>query len=188
MESRHYGLSIQESTQQILAGCFPRCAPFLTISSLYCYQWDSTRAFLPSFQVSVPYWLTIPGPVNLKCHVRTSKTEPLVDEVELIGVNSHYAHVRYPDGRETTESTRHLAPCGEPTDRLTPSVPIEPDPHTVSTPDSSEMEGIPAPPSTPDPVVPLRWSERSRNQVDRLFIHFLRKGWNAVIEDWTAWI
>ena len=64
---------------------------------------------------SVPSWLTIPVPVYLKRHVRTSKTEPLVDEIELIGENSHYAHVRYPD---TTVSTRHLAPCGEPTDHL----------------------------------------------------------------------
>ena len=110
----------------------------------------------------------------------TSKTEPLVYEVELIGENSHYAYVRYPDGRETTVSTRHLAPCGEPTDHFPPSVPIQPgpslegelDPHSMSTPDFSEMEGVPAPPSTPDPDVPLRWSERTRNPVDRLVLHF----------------
>ena len=53
-------------------------------------------------------WLTIPGPVYLKRHVCTSKMELLVNEVELIGSNSHYAHVRYPDGRETTVSIRHL--------------------------------------------------------------------------------
>ncbi len=65
---------------------------------------------------SVASWLTIPGIVYmyLKCHVRTSKTEPLVDEVELIGANSHYAHVSYPDGRETTVSTRHPAPTNKP--------------------------------------------------------------------------
>ena len=97
--------------------------------------------------------------------------------VELIGENSHYDHVRYPNGRETTASTRHLADC------LPPSVPIqpgsslegEPDPHSMSTSDSSEVEGIPAPPSTPDPDVSLRWSERTRNLVDRLVLHFLRK-------------
>ena len=129
---------------------------------------------------SVPSWLTIPCPVYVKRHVRTCKTEPLVDEVELIGENSHYAHVRYPDGRETTVSTRHLAPCGEPTSLLLPSVPIqpgpslegEPDPHSVSTPDSSEMEGIPVLPSIPDPEVTLRQSERTRNPVDRLVLHF----------------
>ena len=65
---------------------------------------------------SVPSWLTIPGPVYLKCHVCTSKTEPLVNEVEFIGENSHYAHIRYPDGQETTVITRHQASCGEPMD------------------------------------------------------------------------
>ena len=84
---------------------------------------------------SVPSWLTIPGPVYLKHHVSTSKTEPLVDEVELIGANSRYAHIRYPDGRDTTVSTRHLASCGEPTDRLPPSVPIQPGPSLEREPD-----------------------------------------------------
>ena len=71
-------------------------------------------------------------------------------------------------------------PYGQPTDSLPSSVPIqpepslegEPDPNSVSTPDSSEMEGILAPHSTPDPDLPLRRSERTRNQVDRLVIHF----------------
>ena len=62
---------------------------------------------------AVPTWLTTPGPVFIKRHVRTSKTETLVDEVELLRANSNYAHIRYPDGRETTVSTKHLAPCGE---------------------------------------------------------------------------
>jgi len=44
--------------------------------------------------------------------VRQSKTEPLVDEVELLQANPSYAHVRFADGRETTVSTRHLAPLG----------------------------------------------------------------------------
>ena len=134
---------------------------------------------------SVPSWLTIPGHVYLKLHVHTSKMELLVDEVELIGANSHYAHVRYPDDREVTVSTRNLAPCGETMDCLPPSVQIqpgpslegEPDPHSVSTPDSSEMGGIPASPSTPDPDVPLRRSERTQNPVDRLVLHFWRKVW-----------
>eukprot|EP00794_Sanderia_malayensis_P010659 gene10659-11787_t len=51
-----------------------------------------------------------PGAVLLKRHVRTNKTEPLVDEVELLQANPHYAFVRYSDGRETTVSTKHLAP------------------------------------------------------------------------------
>ncbi|KAI3378313.1 hypothetical protein SNEBB_002032 [Seison nebaliae] len=58
---------------------------------------------------SVPSWLCSPGPVFLKRHIR-NKNDPLVDEVELLQANPQYAHVRYPDGRETTVSIRHLAP------------------------------------------------------------------------------
>ena len=62
---------------------------------------------------SVPSWLGTPGPIFIKRHVRTSKMDPLVDEVELLQANPHYAHVRYPDGRETTVATKHLAPQGQ---------------------------------------------------------------------------
>ena len=62
---------------------------------------------------SVPTWLLTPGSVLLKRHVRTSKSDPLVDEVELLQANPQYAHVRYADGRETTVSIRHLAPSGD---------------------------------------------------------------------------
>ncbi|KRX22778.1 hypothetical protein T07_6655 [Trichinella nelsoni] len=40
---------------------------------------------------------------------RTNKHDPLVEEVELL--DAKYAHVRLSDGRETTESLRHLAPA-----------------------------------------------------------------------------
>ncbi len=43
-----------------------------------------------------------------------TKHDPLVDEVELLEANSHYAHVRFPDGRESTVSTHHLAPYSLP--------------------------------------------------------------------------
>ena len=58
---------------------------------------------------SIPTWLASPGPVYIKRQVRTSKMDPLVDEVELLQANPHYVHVRYPDGRETTVATKHLA-------------------------------------------------------------------------------
>lgn len=38
-----------------------------------------------------------------------SKTNPLVEEVELLQANPHYAHVRHQNGEETTASIRHLA-------------------------------------------------------------------------------
>nr|XP_039250117.1 uncharacterized protein LOC120327823 [Styela clava] len=61
---------------------------------------------------SIPSWMSTPGPVLLKRYVRKSKTEPLVDEVELLEANPQYAHVRFPDGRETTVASKHLAPVG----------------------------------------------------------------------------
>jgi len=60
---------------------------------------------------SMPSWLCEKGKVLLRRHVRHSKFEPLVDEVELLQANPNYAHVRYADGHETTVSTRHLAPA-----------------------------------------------------------------------------
>ncbi len=49
-----------------------------------------------------------PGPVLLRRFVRTSKNDPLVDEVELTDVNPTYARVRYTDGRESSVSLRDL--------------------------------------------------------------------------------
>ena len=73
---------------------------------LFQYQRRSTTGN------SVPTWLSRPGEVVLmKRHVR-QKYDPLVDEVELLEANPQYAHVRLPDGRETTVSIRHLAPRG----------------------------------------------------------------------------
>ena len=40
----------------------------------------------------------------------------IVDQVELLQANPQFAYVRYPDGRETTGSIRHLAPAGESTE------------------------------------------------------------------------
>ena len=62
---------------------------------------------------SIPSWLATPGKVLLKRQVRNSKHDPLVDEVELVEANPHYAHVRTEDGRETTVSVKHLAPYGQ---------------------------------------------------------------------------
>lgn len=61
---------------------------------------------------SIPTWLAKSGPVLMKRHVRSSKYDPLVEEVELIEANPEYAYVRLPNGRETTVSTRDLAPQG----------------------------------------------------------------------------
>jgi hypothetical protein len=47
----------------------------------------------------------------LRRYVRKNKTEPLVDEVDLIDCNLTFAHVKYRDGRESTVSVQDLAPC-----------------------------------------------------------------------------
>ena len=60
----------------------------------------------------LPNWLTSPGPVLYRRHVRNSKFEPLVDEVKLLEANPKYAHIQFPDGREDTVALRHLAPRG----------------------------------------------------------------------------
>jgi len=62
---------------------------------------------------SLPAWLLQPGPVLARRNVRSSKYEPLVDEVELVEANPQYALIRYPNGRESTVSLRHLAPRGD---------------------------------------------------------------------------
>ena len=43
--------------------------------------------------------------------VRHSKTDPLVDEVQLMDVNPSYAYIRYSDGRESAVPLKDLSPC-----------------------------------------------------------------------------
>ena len=58
----------------------------------------------------VTRWLgCVNGSVLLRSHVLHSKTEPLVNEVELLRANPNYAHVRCADGHETTVLIRHLS-------------------------------------------------------------------------------
>jgi len=88
-----------------------------SIRSLLCTATNSTpheRMFNFSRRSTngktIPSWLMNPGPVLMKRPVRNSKYEPLVEEVLLLEGNPEYSHVKMPDGRETTVSTRHLAP------------------------------------------------------------------------------
>lgn len=74
---------------------------------------------------ALPSWLLNPGTVLLRRFVRQSKYEPFVDEVELIEANPQYAHVRFPDGRESTVSIKDLAPTGEVFRQSDPSEPSE---------------------------------------------------------------
>ena len=55
-------------------------------------------------------------------HVRTSKNDPLINQVELRQVNPTYAHVKYMDGRESTVSLRDLAQCPQASGQIPPLV------------------------------------------------------------------
>ena len=58
---------------------------------------------------SLPYWLVQPGHVLLRRFIR-NKNQPRADTVELIEANPNFAHIRFPDGRESTVSVFDLAP------------------------------------------------------------------------------
>ena len=57
----------------------------------------------------MPTWLSSPGPVFLRRHARSSKYEPLVEEVELVHATPNYARVRLSTGRETMVPLRDIA-------------------------------------------------------------------------------
>ena len=143
---------------------------------MFSYQRKSTSG------VSIPSWLTTPGPVLLKRHVRNSKYDPLVDEVKLLEVNPQYAHVQFPDGREDTVLIKHLAPLGHkevsvksdqssPVDipqivvDSPPSIPVDIPQIEVGT-QVRNTENIVNGDHQPPP--PLRRSERQRKAPDRL--------------------
>ena len=50
----------------------------------------------------------------LRRFVRHTKNDPLVDEVHSMDINPSYAHIRYPDGRESTVSIKDLSACPTP--------------------------------------------------------------------------
>ena len=62
---------------------------------------------------TVPTWLSEPGKIFVKKHVRKNKYDPLVEEAELLHANPQYAHVKLSNGRETTVSIKDLAPAGK---------------------------------------------------------------------------
>ena len=88
-----------------------------SIRSLLCTATNATpheRMFQfqrkSSAGMSTPTWISYPRPVLLKRHGRSSKYEPLVDEVQLIHATPNYAQVQYKDGREATVPLRDVAP------------------------------------------------------------------------------
>ncbi|GFR97396.1 retrovirus-related Pol polyprotein from transposon 17.6 [Elysia marginata] len=163
-----------------------------SVPSLLCTETNATPhecMFLYSRRLtngnSLPSWLLSPRPVYLRRHVRASKYDPIVDEVELLEANSQYAHVRLPDGRESTSSLRHLASVGnerqiEPAPGGTldnaqaPDLPPDseakstPEPDVVTLPDQTteasnlEADDSPGPNSLPETLLPLKFMERPK--------------------------
>ena len=90
---------------------------------------------------SLPCWLIQPGSV-LRRFVR-NKNQPLDDEVELMKANPNFAHIRFPDGRESTVSVSDLAPCPSETTTIPESTTyhdeITDDEQPTTTSDSSPL-------------------------------------------------
>ena len=124
---------------------------------LFNYQRRSTSG------QSVPSWLSAPGPVLVKRHVRNSKYDPLVDEAELIEANPQYAHVRLSSGRETTLSLRDLAPYSPTVEDGNPLSPTTPDQMNEQV--SDRMDGVACPDESTREV---RRSDRITRKTERL--------------------
>jgi hypothetical protein len=89
-------------------------SPLFTAADATPHEWmfsHPTRSYNGN---SLPTRLTYPGQVLIKKHIHASRYDPLVEEVDLIEANPDYAYVKLADGRETTVSTHHLAPRGDP--------------------------------------------------------------------------
>ena len=158
----------------MLARCTP-CSLLCTATNCSPHERLLKYARRSSVGGSVPSWLITLGPVLLKRHVRTSKDDPLVDEVKLLQANQQYAHIRYTDGRETTVSIRHLAPLPEDTHihDVLPAPDVQED--SCSTHGDELLHGDIGDVRAPEaPMVsdagdePLRRSVRHRQRPDRL--------------------
>ena len=107
---------------------------------------------------ALPSFLIQPGPVLLRRFIR-SKSDPLVEEVELFDANPSFSHVRFANGRESTVSTGDLAP--KPVDdskvtnvRQTITTDPEPENRELSNPCSNNNESLPNHASNSSPTLP----------------------------------
>ena len=96
----------------------------------------------------------------MKNHTMGSKYEPPVIQVELLEANPDYSYIRYPDGRETTVSNRHLAPMGNAhSTELQDQVPAANTPIEIA----SEHTITEAGPETPPPPEVQEWQTPRRS-------------------------
>ena len=195
------------STKNLPVNCWELVLPdaLHSIRSLLCVATNCTpHERLFAFQrkstsgTSLPSWLTAPGRALLRKHNRTSKYDPLVDEVEILEANPHYANVRLPNGNEAKVSLRDLAPTALFSDDIvessdfegfeSPAQPTDAGPHTESIKDNTSQntpvplsvdntldekvnQQIPLPVMAPEKFTPeVRRSERQRRAPDRLVL------------------
>ena len=90
-----------------------------------------------------------PGPVLLRRFIRTSKSDPLVDQVDPIDSNQSFACIRYPDRRESTVLIQNLAPYPTGTETFSPqqtahqsSIEIPPEPASVGLSDMQNESSV----------------------------------------------
>ena len=96
-----------------------------------------------------------------------SKHEPVVHEVDLLDCNPQYAHIRFPSGRESTVSLRHLAPTAVPSDdRVVDDTSINTSRDHEETPMEDGVHN-PSRPSSPTPLLELQGRTRPYNLRNR---------------------
>ena len=61
------------------------------------------------FDTNTPIWMTEPGPVYVRKHVR-DKYNPVAEEMDLPHANQNYAVVQSSEGHKVTVSARDIAP------------------------------------------------------------------------------
>ena len=107
MEISDISSQIEKSTSQKLGSCVTRYLTLNTHFTLYCNKCNATREIL---QFSIEIYKQ--GKVFVKKHLQSSKYDPLVEEANLIEAEPQYAHIKFPNGQESTVSIRDLAPLG----------------------------------------------------------------------------
>jgi len=90
--------------------------------------------------------------VFLRNHVRSSKYDDVVEEVELLEANPMYANVKRKDGREQNVSLCDLAPCPSEEQSDSATVP-NPDVLVDEIPDESDTPNLVKPSASSSPHV-----------------------------------
>ena len=108
----NYGPEDSWPSDDTLARCAPWCATLPAVSTVHAQPLTAAYMRGSSNLRGVLLLVNQCQPGFWHLHIRTSKSDPLMDEVQLLQANPQYTHVhvRYADGRETTVSVWHLAP------------------------------------------------------------------------------